>query len=189
MDAAQTPRVLTSEVYEIPKNASGKTTIHELVASMRVVFAADRPRVERMLYERGRPLLVERFGPPRSDGAGEETPDVLDAFLTPYQMVRQHADLDVQEDAFFPLEALARAAQSLAERDCTPSMLVCRRGSDVRTWTKALAGLRVEDIWQIPLIEDPEVDPERVYLAGSASGRKMIRDITAAVQCSMRGDL
>jgi len=165
-------RVLVTETREI-----SPTTVRGLLETIQGVVREQR--VEKLLYVRGEPLVVERYVP---------TPDVQDmadddAFLTAFQAVRQHADLEIQPLHADPLSALARAVQSLTSRRYKLTMFICSSRDAVRSWLGN--DLRIEDIWQVPLVEDFEATGGGVFVCGSASGSSMIRDIEAAVFCRM----
>lgn len=150
--------------------------VSHLVEAVRSAF--DSPmRVERMVYERARPTLtIERLVP--EDALGK---DAAPAFLTPYQMVRQHADIEVLEPGdWSPVEAVARAVQSLTSRGYRLTMFVVENREVVREWFGR--DLRVEDIWQVPLREDPETREDGLFVVGSKVGA-LIHEIEAAVLC------
>lgn len=158
------------------ERAIPKSTVPALLEAFRESFAAPF-KVERLVYERGRPsFTVERLVP--EDSLGPE--DVGAEFLTPYQMVRQHSDLEVQEPVDDPLEAVGRAVQQLSTRGYRLTMFVCESRDVVRAWMRR--DLRVEDIWQVPLVEDPDAHDRGLFVIGSKTGT-LIKDIEAAVLC------
>lgn len=153
-----------------------KSTVPVLLETFREAFGSPF-KVERLVYERGRPAFtVERLVPEDS----LTTQDVGSEFLTAYQMVRQHSDLEIQEPVEDGLEAVARAVQSLTARGFKLTMFVCESREVVREWMRR--DLRLEDIWQVPLVEDPEARDSGVFVVGSKSGT-LIREIEAAVFC------
>ncbi len=139
-------------------------------------------KVEKLVYERGKgAFTVERLVP-EADVEGSRE-DVDAAFLTPFQMIRQHAELEIQEPVEDPLEALSRAIQSLTTRGIKLTMFVCDTRSAVRAWLGR--DLRVEDIWQVPIHEDPDVHDAGVFVVGSRSGPHL-KDIEAAILCRFK---
>lgn len=131
-----------------------------------------------MVYVRGEEhLQVERMVPEDRMPEGDD-----DQFLTAYQMVKQHADLEVQEPVDAPLEAVARAVQSLTSRKYHLTMFVVENREAIRAWLGR--DLRIEDIWQVPLVEDPDAHERGLFVCGARTGT-MVRDIEAAVFCRM----
>lgn len=158
------------------ERAIPKSTVPSLLEAFRAAF--DSPfKVERIAYERGKSTFtVERLVPEDS-----VTPEDLGSeFLTAYQMIRQHSDLEIQEAVDDPLEAVARAVQTLTARGYKLTMFVCEDRNQLRDWIRR--DLRVEDIWQVPLIEDPDAHDAGIFVAGSKAGA-LVREIEAAVFC------
>lgn len=167
--------VLVSEERAIPR-----TTVPGLLEAFQDAFSSPF-KVERLVYERGRTAFaVERLVPEDAVADGDEHGE--GTYLTAYQMIRQHADLDVQEPVAEPLEAVARAVQTLTGRGYDLTMFVCERRELVREWMRR--DLRLEDIWQVPLVEDADATDSGVFVVGSKSGT-LIRDIEAAVLCRL----
>jgi len=166
--------VPTTEERAIPRNNVGV-----LFEAFREAFLGPH-KVERLVYVRGRPTFtVERLVPADTLAeGGEGLPD----FLTPFQMIRQHADLEIQEPIGAPLEAISRAVQSLTSRGLKLTMFVCESKDVVRAWLGR--DLRIEDIWQVPLHEDPDAHESGVFVVGSKEG-VLIRDIEAAILCRL----
>jgi hypothetical protein len=163
-------RVLVTEVIPIPR-----PTVQGLLEVFRDAFRGPF-KVERLRYSRGDAgVVVERLMP-------VEEGDPSSEFLTAYQMVKQHADLEIQEPADSPLESIAKAIQSLTSRRLKFTMFVAESRHAVRAWTGR--DLRIEDIWQIPVVEDPEAHDRGIFVCGSSSGT-MVQDIEAAVFCRM----
>lgn len=164
-------RVLRSEEIEI-----ATTTLRGLLDAVRTAF--NNPlRVERLNYTRGNPrLIVERLVP---EGT-EQNRD--DPFLTPYQMVRQHADVRVVDLSDEGLTTLSRAVQLLSVENYRLTMFVCSNRDFVSRWLGH--GLRPDQVWQVPLIEDPDIEFDGILAIGSTRGN-LIRDIEAAVVCKI----
>ncbi len=158
------------------ERAITRNTVPGLLEAFRDAF--DAPfKVERIVYERGRTSFsVERLVPEDS----LETPEERGEMATAFQMIRQHADLDVQEAGADPLESVARAVQALTSRGHKLIMFVCENRDLVRQWLKR--DLRLEDIWQVPLYEDPDAQASGVFVVGSKTGT-LLRDIEAAIMC------
>ncbi len=137
-------------------------------------------KVELLLYKRGEPTFtVERLVPEASIPKEDGDPTV--AFLTPFQMIRQHAELEIQEESSVSLlERISHAVQSLTVRGFKFTMLVCGDKMQLR---RATPLLRVEDVWQVQLYEDPEAPVDKVFVIGSKSGAQL-QDIETAVLCS-----
>ena len=164
-------RVLVTEAIPIPR-----PTIQALLEVLRDAFRGPF-KVEKLRYIRGdETVIVERLIPEDR----EEQPD--DGFLTAYQMVKQHADLEVQEPTDAPLEAVAKAIQSLTSRRLKLTMFVVENRDLVREWIGR--DFRIEDIWQVPLVEDPDAHDQGLFVCGSRTG-DMVQDIEAAVFCRM----
>jgi hypothetical protein len=141
-------------------------------------------KVELLVYRRGEPTFtVERLVPESAQPGKEGAEDGMEQFLTPFQMIRQHAELEIQEPYGLLLEAISRAIQSLTTRGFKLTMFVC---SDKALVRKMGRDLRIEDIWQVPLHEDPDAQDGGVFVVGSKTGSN-IRDIETAVMCRMEG--
>lgn len=163
-------KVLTTEKVPIPR-----TTVEGLLEAVRDAFSLRGSRVERLRYERGRQELeVERWV------ASDREPPKDSEFLTPYSMIVQHAQVDIQEPGLEPLVSMARAVQQLTSERYKLSMIVCESKEVVRRWLGR--DLRPEDIWQVPLLEDPDMHENGVFVVGSSRGL-FIQDIEAAVFC------
>ena len=163
-------QVLTEETIELPRR-----TIAGLLEAIKQAFAIKTPRVHRFRWTRGAEhLIVERFRP--------ESEDTQDEFLSPYQMIRQYAQLEIMERKDEPLEMVAEAVQQLTIDGFKVTMLVCPSKEALRrAFHKSL---RIDQVWQVPLYEDPDIDHEGVFVVGSTRG-DMLRDIEAAVFCKM----
>ena len=165
-------RILVSEVIPILR-----PTVQGLLETFQDVFRGPF-KVERLRYVRGEEgVVVERLVPEDRDGVPEN-----ESFVTAYQMVKQHADLEVQEPVDTPIEAVAKAVQSLTSRRLKLTMFIAESRGVVREWTGN--DLRIEDIWQVPLIEDPDAHDLGLFVCGSRTG-DMVQDIEAAVFCRM----
>lgn len=163
-------RTLVSEKVEIPR-----ATVQGLIEAFRSAFRG--PKVERLVYERGLPYFtVERYDTTWNASQVTETDD----FLSAYHMIKQHAELEILDPVGDALESVARAVQSLTSRNFKLIMFVAEGRGAVREWVGK--DLRIEDIWQVPLVEDAEAYEHGLFVCGSRTGT-MIRDIEAAVFC------
>lgn len=152
-------------------------TVPGLIDAFRSAF--DNPaKVERLIYERGRTsFTVERLVPGTPEVITEES-----GLMTPYQMVRQHGEIDIQDAGADPLHDVARAVQSLTTRGFALTMFVCENKMVVREWLGR--DLRLSDIWNVPLAEDPDVEDRGLFCIGSKTG-PLVRDAEIAVLCLM----
>ena len=80
------------------------------------------------------------------------------------------------------LEAVAKAVQSLTSRRIRLTMFVAESQEVVREWLGK--DLRIEDIWQVPFVADPDAHDQGLFVCGSRVG-DMVQDIEAAVFCRM----
>lgn len=152
-----------------------RSTVQGLIEAFQDAFQGPT-KVEKLVYERGKPTFtVERIVPEAALGG-----DDMAQFLTPFQMIRQHAELEIQEPQGSMLEAISRAVQAITTRGAKLTMFVC----ETREMTRVCLGrdLRVEDIWQVPLLEDPDAHEAGIFVIGSKSG-PLLRDIEVAILC------
>jgi hypothetical protein len=165
------------------ERAIQRSTVPGLLEAFRDAFQHPY-KVEMLLYRRGESTFtVERLVPESAQPGKEGGDDGMEQFLTPFQMIRQHAELEIQEPYDVLLEALGRAVQSLTTRGFKLTMFVCLDKALVRGMGR---DLRIEDIWQVPLHEDPDATENGVFVVGSKSGPN-IRDIETAVMCRIEG--
>lgn len=168
-------RVLRSEEIEIPG-----TTLSGLLTAVRQAVSSSPFKVERLLYSRGKPVItVERLVP---EDLAPEPGD--DEFLTPYQMVRQHSDIRAVDISNEGLATVARAVQLLTAENYRLTMFVCSNRDFVVRWLGD--GLRPDHVWQVPLVEDPDVGFDGIIAVGSTRGN-LVSDIEAAVICQIGG--
>lgn len=106
-----------------------------------------------------------------------------DQFLTAFQMVRQHAEIEEVEASGDLLRDVAQAVQRLTTQGVKLSMFVCEAKHFVRE-ASTDKHLRIEDVWQVPLHEDPEARGVGLLVVGSQSG-PYICDIEVAVKCPL----
>jgi hypothetical protein len=171
---ARKKKVIQSEEIPIPR-----TTVQGLLESVRTAFGGDH-KVTRLTYSQGKSALTVERLVPEDQVAQPEDGD----FLTPYQMIRQHADLTVQEPVDDGLLALSKAVQQLTLEGYRLTMFVCPDRELVRRWIGN--GLRIDHVWQVPLYEDPDAQEFGIFVVGSSRG-SLVRDIEAAVFCRTGG--
>lgn len=161
-------QVLVSEEVPIPRE-----TVEGLLEATELALRAQF-KVQRLLYTRGqKSLVVERRVP-------EDLLKKPNDFLTPYQMITQHADVSINDANLEPLHMLAQAVQSLTTEGYKLSMFVCENREVLRRWLGN--DLRPEHIWQVPLLEDPDMHDNGLFVVGSTRG-SLIQHIEAAVFC------
>jgi hypothetical protein len=155
-------RVLVGEKLDLPTQ-----TVAGLFEVLQKVFQQkDRPI--RIQYVRGEPLLVERMV--SRAGASE-------SMLSPYEMVRNHAELRVLDTAHSALEGLARAS---AELRGTLSCIVVR---DVAEFVASFPpGLNPGKVLHVPIHEDSNCPADLFFVCASSTGR-MLLEVDEAVAC------
>jgi len=161
-----------------------RSTVAGLLEAFAAAFSSPY-KVERLLYERGSTVFTVDRRVPAGKTGDRTADDGIVALLTPFQMIRQHADLeDAESDgAESAIETVARAVQSLTSRGHKLTMFVCPNRTMVREWLEK--GIRVEDVWQVPLLEDADIRGSHFFVVGSKAGPSL-RDVEAAVCCQMR---
>tara|TARA_Y100000034_G_scaffold136006_1_gene210233 strand:- start:1374 stop:1889 length:516 start_codon:yes stop_codon:yes gene_type:complete len=162
--------VLTTETVPLPRQ-----TVSGLIETLQMVFS-DKAQGKpiRILYTKGEDLIVERTV---SISAMPEDP-----FLTPYEMIRQHAEIEILETLGDPLMLCCKAAQRLGDEDKEITALVCRSKAEVSAWFPS--GLQISQVFSVPLMEDSDCQEGCLFFCGSTIS-KMIRDIEYAVLCRM----
>jgi len=161
-------RVLVSERVAIPR-----PTIQGLFEAIRTAFSMDHG-VSRLQYTKGEPLIVERIIPASSVPKDS-------SFVTPYQMVRQHAEIEILEPTETPIEAVCKAMDLLAEEGYSPTYLVTLQRREVRQWFQAG---RIDLLLRLPFAEDGECPEGLLFVCGSQSG-PLMGQIEYAVACRM----
>lgn len=168
----QTEKILRAQVVPLVRNTPGG-----LIETIRKVFDAEG-RVQRMEYIRGEPLRVERL-------MNKEV-DISEDLLTPFQMVRQHADITVQEvpapgKGFI---TVLRALKKISEAKMLPTFLLCRQLEEVNHWVFPKGEFTVEASFRLPIYEDPETPTGAFFVCGSSVG-PLLADVEFAVLCRM----
>jgi len=155
-DPMDSVKVLVSERVALPR-----ATVPDLLDAVTTSFKS-RHRVVTLIYRRGDPLVVERLVP------ADEVRDSPE-FMTPFQIVRQYADLEelFGED---PLSAVAAACQKLSDKKAPATFFVCSSKSEVQKWAEPF---RLDDVFRLPLLVDPEAPDGMLIICGSQSGTGM----------------
>jgi len=161
-------RITVSESVEVPR-----PSVQSLLEVIKQLFASPNKPI-RFLYIKGEPLVVEK-------GVPESKLDEDNPFITAFQMVRQHAEVQIIEAEVKPLEQVCRAAIQLSEREYSPTMFVVSNREALDKW---FTFGRAEHLFRIPVIEDPECPDDFLIMCGSQSGR-MLSQIEYAVFCRM----
>jgi len=163
-----------SESLDLPRH-----TVPALLEVLEGVFRSeDKP--SRVLYTRGEPLLVERNVLVPEEGE--------DFFLTPYEMVRQHADLEIWPESGgdrSPVLNVLHAVQSL-RNNTDLTFLVCssRRGLDGWIANGASDPIVIGKTLGVSVLEDPDCPPGCVFICGSRRS-SMIRDVEYSIMVRM----
>jgi len=162
--------VLATENIPIPRQ-----TVAGLVEVLQAVFS-DRTRGKpvRVLYTKGEELQVER------SVTKSEFPE--DPFLTPYEMIRQHAELEILEAGKDQMAMSCKAAQRIGEEGYDLKSIVCRNKEEITAWFPQ--EFKIQHIFRVPVYEDPDCPEGCLFFCGSRVS-EMIRDIEYAVLCRM----
>jgi hypothetical protein len=128
----------------------------------------------RVLYSKGEDLIVERTVLVSDSEDG-------DPFLTPYQMIRQHAEIEIQEAIDNPVLACCKAAQEVRRQGFSLIGVVCRTTTEVTSW---IVELDISNTFGVEIYTDPECPEGCLFFCGSLSG-PMIRDFEKAILCRM----
>jgi hypothetical protein len=163
-------RVVVSEEIPLPRE-----TVQGLCEVIRSAFKGpDKP--VRILYTKGEALVVERT-------VTEKKAKAEDQFLTPWEMVRQHADVEIREVAEDPLRMMCQATTSLVDKGFVPTMLVASNRAEVDSWFGA--DVKLDAVLRLPFLEDADCPPHSILFCGSKTG-EMVQHIEHAVLCRMR---
>jgi hypothetical protein len=173
MDLKPRRRVIVSETVPVPQQ-----TVRSLIATITNLFEAkDRPI--RMLYRKGKDIEIEVAR------LVDDTDEVqLDSgLLTPFQVVRQHCELDlIEHDVSGPLLTLCRMMAEARKRAPIISGVVVSSETILVDW---LGTLSIPEIFGVPVYVDPEAPKGMVFICSSSTGT-MIRDFEQAVACSVQ---
>ena len=162
-------KVIVTEEIPIPRQ-----TVTGLMETFQAAFTG-KYKPTRLLYTKGGPLVVER---------SLLTTDIEedDPFLTPYQMIRQHADLEIQETISNSLLACCTAMQEVRRQGFDLTCAVCRTVEEVRTWLPE--EVQLDKAFGVELLSDPDCPEGCLFFCGSETS-PMIRDIEKSILCRM----
>lgn len=170
MELREKRRVRVTEKIPI-----SRPTVTGLIETFQTAFRGkDKP--VRVLYCKGEDLLIERAV--LQDADKEED----SGFLTPYQMIRQHAELEIQEILEDPLMAACIAVQELRKSGVPLTFIVVMSMDSVRGWLPREIDL--SDLLGVEVFVDPDAPEDCVFFCGSQVS-PMIRDIEKAICCRM----
>jgi hypothetical protein len=162
--------VLVAETVPIPRQ-----TVSGLIETLQAVFSSrSAGKPVRVLYNKGEDLLVERMV------LASDLPD--NPFLTPYEMIRQHSELEILEMGGGPVVGSCKAAQRIGEEGYELKNIVCHNVREVESWFSS--ELQIRHVFRVPIHEDPDCPEGCIFFCGSRVS-EMIRDIEYAVLCRM----
>lgn len=162
-------RIVVSESIELSRQS-----VQGLLEAITTAYRSAKSKPVRLFYEKGEKLVVERLMPESS--LNKDNP-----FLTAYQMVRQHAEVEIIEKDLDAMATVCAAATALAEKDITATMLVSGTRDSVDKW---FTYGKIDAIFRLPFLEDPDCPEGFLFFCGSQSG-KMVGQIEYAVACRM----
>lgn len=169
MEIKEKRRVRVTETLPI-----SRPTVTGLLETFQEAFRGkDKP--VRVLYSKGEDLLVER-SVMREEGDSESP------FLTAYQMVRQHSELEIQEIKGSPLLAACTAVQDLRDQKSPLTFVVVFSYEALSSWLPKDVDL--EKLFGVNLFADPEAPEDCIFFCGSSIS-PMIRDVEKAICCRM----
>jgi hypothetical protein len=161
--------VLISEAIPLTR-----PTVQGLCEAVKVAFGGDI-KPSRIQYSRGEDLIVERLVP--ESKAPQDSP-----FVTPYEYIRQHAEIEILEVSEDPFSAVCKAAMILAQKNHDATHLVTHSRLAVDEWFKLG---QLEKILRLPIWEDIDCPSGLILFCGSRIG-PMVGQIEYAVVCKMR---
>lgn len=168
MEIKERRRVLVTEALPI-----SRPTVTGLFETLEHAFKGkDKP--VRVLYTKGEDLLIER--------TVLRAPDEDSSLLTPYQMVRQHAELEILSSEKDPVVQCCMASQSLQEDKAPLKFVVVWDFEALRTWLPK--GVDLGKAFGVEVYVDPDAPESCIFFCGSAIS-PMIRDIERAICCRM----
>ena len=169
MELRERRRVRVTETIPL-----SRPTVPGLIETFQEAFSGkDKPI--RVLYTKGEDLIVER-------SMLTEEGDDAETFLTPYQMVRQHSELEIQETHQDSLLASCLACQEIRNQGFDLTALVCRDLQEVKSWLPDM--IDIEKTFGVTVYVDPECPEGCLFFCGSTSS-PMIRSIEKSILCRM----
>jgi hypothetical protein len=97
-------------------------------------------------------------------------------------MIRQHADLEIQEVIPFPLAACCSAVQELRKSGAPLTFIVVSNKEELQEWLPE--GIDLVSLFGVELFVDSDSPEGCIFLCGSAVS-PMIRDIEKSICCRM----
>ena len=172
MELLKKTKIRVTESIPLPRQ-----TVSGLMDALTAVFEGkDKP--VKVLYRKGQDLVIER-----TRFTSEDDPNLdSDPFLTPYQMIRQHSEIEVQEIVSNPLEAVCFGAQDLRKQGYELTSIVTRDQVELQDWIGSV--VQLGQLFGVDLLYDPECPSNLVFFCGSTVS-SMIRDIEKAIACRM----
>lgn len=169
MEPKATRRVRVTESHAI-----SRPTVTGLMEAFQEAFRG-RDKPVRVLYTKGENLLVER-------SVMTEDSEDGGSLVTPYQMVRQYAELEIQEILEDPLLACCSAVQELRSQGAPATFIVVQNKEQLSAW---LPGhIRLGLLFGVEIFEDPETADDCLFFCGSQIS-PMIQDVEKAICCRM----
>jgi hypothetical protein len=150
-----------------------RPTVTGLMETFEAAFRG-RNKPVRLLYSKGEDLLIER--------TVFQEEDLEDPFLTPYQMVRQHADLEIQEVIENALLACCVAVQELRDDNVPLQFIVTSSLEEMKAWIPE--GIDFSKLFGVEVFVDADAPEGALFFCGS-SVSPMIRDVEKAICCRM----
>lgn len=168
MDLKERKKIRVTETLPI-----SRPTVTGLLDAFRDAFKGkDKP--VRVLYNKGEDLIIER-------SILTDSERLEDGLLTPYQMIRQHSELEIQEVIPDPLLACCSAVQELRRKSFPLTFVVVYSIKALNEW---LPTADLADLFGVDVFEDPDAPDECLFFCGSALS-PMIRDIEQTICCRM----
>jgi hypothetical protein len=105
-----------------------------------------------------------------------------DSLLTPYQMVRQHSELEIQEAIDDPLIACCQAVQDLRKGGVPLTFIIVSDSASLAAWLPD--GVELSALFGVVLFTDPDTPEDVLFFCGSQES-PMIRDVEKSICCRM----
>ena len=150
-----------------------RQTVPGLLETFRAAFSG-KNRPVRILYTKGEDLVVER-------ATLDPEEDIEGPFITPYQIIRQHAEIEMRAFDRNALITACSAVQDLRQSKYELTFIVCR---DPIELAQIPGGLSLVDVFGVEILYDPECPEGLVFFCGSSTS-SMISDIEKVMICKM----
>lgn len=149
------------------------STVPALLATIDSVFTGPM-KVERVLYERGKPLRVERWGP---EGAAPQDIE------TPWEYAKREAEVRVvePEEGEDHITTFLRLLSLCAEAGTPATHVLSRNSEKMRTWLFQKREWPLST-FNLIFVEDGDLPPGSFALLASARGR-LILDVELCLLC------